>query len=601
MPQTYIAFGDPIEGRAPDEFSVKAARETWRVIEARREFTFVEVRRVASDGGVAEALVVDCKNDEVATRNRVGIRYCERLALIFYTNPERQPEVRALRNGFPVTAHQNYVVAGEPPSLCLYFEPWSRVRRSWTPQFHLNRILWWLAETANGTLHRPDQPLEQLYFDSPFELVLLWDFRAKIADPNYQLAIRSHKERELKATLIGQMIDRGGSVSGAVGIACLALTVPPIVHGRVEAFPATLGALDDQFQRRGAALIEGLADQIRGRCRAGRFEAPASGLTLLVLSVPLQREPGALPEETIEIGFVLNRNVAELGVTLGVLEKVDSAGLGAARRAAGSPATTYLEMNIIGGRTIRPPDWRDVTVSPLTVVPAFTPEEGRRMAGLADGGPVETLAGFGALGSQMLNLWLRSGWGRWTVIDPDWLRPHNLARHVALECHNGVYKAHAAMDLANLLFTPQAAATQGIVGRADDLAVAPISEALEGCDIVVDVSTDLSVPRTIAGRENIKRALSAFITPSGLGAVMLVEDDRRVVRLDALEAQYYRRVISEAWGTTHLAGLRKEVWTGAGCRDLSAVIPSELIALHAANLALTTRVRLARPDGGVLI
>ena len=223
------------------------------------------------------------------------------------------------------------------------------------------------------------------------------------------------------------------------------------------------------------------------------------------------------------------------------------------------------------------------------------------MAGLADGGPVETLAGFGALGSQMLNLWLRSGWGRWTVIDPDWLRPHNLARHVALECHNGVYKAHAAMDLANLLFTPQAAATQGIVGRADDLAVAPISEALEGCDIVVDVSTDLSVPRTIAGRENIKRALSAFITPSGLGAVMLVEDDRRVVRLDALEAQYYRRVISEAWGTTHLAGLRKEVWTGAGCRDLSAVIPSELIALHAANLALTTRVRLARPDGGVLI
>ena len=277
MPQTYIAFGDPIEGRAPDEFSVKAARETWRVIEARREFTFVEVRRVASDGGVAEALVVDCKNDEVATRNRVGIRYCERLALIFYTNPERQPEVRALRNGFPVTAHQNYVVAGEPPSLCLYFEPWSRVRRSWTPQFHLNRILWWLAETANGTLHRPDQPLEQLYFDSPFELVLLWDFRAKIADPNYQLAIRSHKERELKATLIGQMIDRGGSVSGAVGIACLALTVPPIVHGRVEAFPATLGALDDQFQRRGAALIEGLADQNSRTLPSGPLRSPGIG------------------------------------------------------------------------------------------------------------------------------------------------------------------------------------------------------------------------------------------------------------------------------------------------------------------------------------
>jgi hypothetical protein len=120
----------------------------------------------------------------VPTRNSVGIRYCEPLALVFCTSLERQPEVRALRDGFPVTAHQNYVMVGEPPSLCLYFEPWSRVRRSWTPQFHLNRILWWLAETANGTLHRPDQPLEQLYFDSPFELVLPWDFRAKIADQN---------------------------------------------------------------------------------------------------------------------------------------------------------------------------------------------------------------------------------------------------------------------------------------------------------------------------------------------------------------------------------------------------------------------------------
>jgi len=112
----------------------------------------------------------------------------------------------------------------------------------------------------------------------------------------------------------------------------------------------------------------------------------------------------------------------------------------------------------------------------------------------------------------------------------------------------------------------------------------PIQEALDKCDLVVDVSTDLAVPRAIAGRGTVKRAISAFITPSGLGAVMLVEDDRRTVRLDALEAQYYRHVISELWGAAHLASNLREVWTGAGCRDLSVVIPGELIALPCGKL-----------------
>lgn len=43
------------------------------------------------------------------------------------------------------------------------------------------------------------------------------------------------------------------------------------------------------------------------------------------------------------------------------------------------------------------------------------------------------------------------------------------------------------------------------------------------------------------------------------------------------------------------------MWTGAGCRDFSAVIAGELIALHAANLARMIRVRIAETDAAVLI
>ena len=39
------------------------------------------------------------------------------------------------------------------------------------------------------------------------------------------------------------------------------------------------------------------------------------------------------------------------------------------------------------------------------------------------------LVGAGALGGAMLDLWTRSGWGEWTVIDEDHIKPHNLVRH----------------------------------------------------------------------------------------------------------------------------------------------------------------------------
>ena len=600
MPETHISVGVPISGALPDNLAFPASKDSWHAVGSRPEFRLIEARRVADGENDAEALVVDCENDAVPTRNQVGIQYRERLALVFYSSAARAPAVWALRRDFPVTAHQNHVAAGAPRNLCLYFEPWAHVRRTWTAHHHLNRILWWLAETASGTLHRPDQPLEQLYFDSPFELVLPFDFRDKAADPNYRLIIESHKQRGTHLTLIGQMIGRNEGAVGEMGFACIALRLLPVVHGSVEALPSTLGELHDQFERRGASLATILAENIRDLCRDGRFEKPESRFTLLVLSVPLLRESGTAAEGTVELGYSVQQNMADLGVAMGVLEKLNTAQLGGMAAPTAGP-DAYLVLNIIGGNPPSPAGWRDVEVIQLALSDAFTPDEGRRMAGLVDHGPVGVLSGFGALGSQMFDLWVRAGWGRWTVIDPDYIRPHNLARHTALARHLGMNKAHVATDLAGLVFAGQPAITRGIAGRADDLDVPAVAETLDACDVVVDVSTDLGVPRVIASRSSVRRALSAFITPSGSGAVMLIEDAQRTVRLDTLEGQYYRQVISEAWGAAHLAGHRGHLSTGAGCREPSAVIPNELIALHAANLAHMTRVRLGDPEGRLLI
>ena len=146
MPDPFIEFGDLFGNQNLEVLTVDAAKQTYRAVATHTNFKLIEIRNLTDQDGYGEILVVDCTNDSVPSKNRIGIKYCERLALRFFNNPARLPEVRALRRDFPVTLHRNFVQYGEPTSLCIYFEPWTAVERSWTPQKHLNRILTWLTE-----------------------------------------------------------------------------------------------------------------------------------------------------------------------------------------------------------------------------------------------------------------------------------------------------------------------------------------------------------------------------------------------------------------------------------------------------------------------
>src|SRR6266851_4205421 len=235
MPE-YAGIGEQFAGDLPGALTLQMASATWHALQARREFRFIEARRLERDDGYAEILIVDCENDGVPTRNTVGIDYRERLGLLFHSDPERMPEVRALRRGFPYLAHQNQVTEGDPPSLCLYVVRWAEVRRTWTPELHLSRTLWWLAETASGTLHRGAQPLEQMYFDSPYELVLPFDFVEKIGAADHRLVITRRVDRGPGATLVGRMATVTETAVGS-GLPCVVVVLPPVSHGRIEPFP----------------------------------------------------------------------------------------------------------------------------------------------------------------------------------------------------------------------------------------------------------------------------------------------------------------------------------------------------------------------------
>ena len=132
------------------------------------------------------------------------------------------------------------------------------------------------------------------------------------------------------------------------------------------------------------------------------------------------------------------------------------------------------------------------------------------------------LAGVGALGGTLADIWIRVGWGHWTFIDPDKLLPHNLPRHIGVDDHIGYPKTDILRHLAGSIYPHEplpGAINKSILDDDHDIA-----RAVNEAHLVVDVSTTFEVPRTLALKDDIPRTVSLFLTPSGKASVMLIED-----------------------------------------------------------------------------
>lgn len=586
MTEEFLVIGEPLEGEAPTNLKVDAAQQTWFAVRYHRSFTSVEVRKHEEVGGYSELVIVDCEWD-IPPNNAPGIEYRERFALRFYNKTSQPPEVRALRAGFPLTPHQNHVLNGDPPSLCLYFEPWSVVARTWTPQKHLDRILWWLEETALERLHRSDQPVEQLYFNAPKELVLPHDFDEKVNNKEFRFALGFRPDRgNNRQTIIGLMRRSVDAISDQeLNTSCIALRLNPVIQGRIEHFPRNLGELSDTLDARGAPFIEELFAEIRQRVE-GNLLKVNNIKAMLVLNVPLLKEVGSDIARFDNKAYFLPISLEEIGLKGGVLDKYED---------------QYLIRHNLGIQVAPTDTWRSVELEPIDVLQSFTPEYARQTSGILSFGPKGVLAGVGALGSEIFKLWSRSGWGEWTLIDPDHVKPHNLARHTAFEPFVGYNKADAVRCLDEALWGSTECKTKAIPKSATDFDSTEVLDTLKSAALVIDVTTTLDYPREHASRDDFPRGISVFLTPSGNGCALLAEDACRSIRLGGVESQYYRGILNQAWGEAHLDGNKSYLWTGGGCRDLSAVISGELVALHAGNLSRQIRHASENPAAAIKV
>ena len=566
---------------------IPRAKALCAAIHRYRDSRLVDVMRTReATPGYREALVFELDCEQVPSQNAAGIRYRERLALVISRDETDIPEAVPLRKTFPELMHRNRGLPGHLPSLCLYYSPKPSVLRTWTPQSHLRRIQWWLEGSARGELHPADQPVEQLFFDTQYELLLPWNVDTLAEDTRYEAAIELGAERPSGgATFRLKYVERTGGARAPKSVAHVEVSLPPVVHGSVELNPQTLGALADILQARGVDLPAMLRAKLRERIPpAGVTAESDEDLAIILLRISIARDKGSATEHITRKGFFTVGGVLALGKALGAYFYSDT------------DRRYFTAAGLIGQAP--PDDWRKVPLGALEVLQQNTPAMARSQSGIDDEGPAGVLVGAGSLGATMLGLWGRSGWGSWTVIDHDHIKPHNLSRHPARGLHVGRMKAEVVSELHGLVM--QGASTvRGVCADACDFDA--VKMAMESAQIVVDASTTLEYPRIASTRDDVQRHASVFLTPDGNSSVMLVEDEKRGLRLRTLEAQYYRAVIDSDWGKSHLDGNLSYFFSGASCRDLSVKLPYSKLTAHAATLAEQVRNAVRTPNALIRI
>lgn len=530
----------------------------------------VECRKFSgTSDAAAEAVVVDV-NVERPQRLVNDIRRIERVAVVFDQADDTSPDVLALRDDFPAVTHTNFRPVGSPRSLCLYDQPWSELALRWTATAYLERIRFWLSETAKGTLHQGDQPLEQLLIGSLYRLVLppdLFDGRETGAHEELNVRFPTGEDRSV-------VIARRGPADAGLQSLALSFVAQPQAHGAIRYSPSSLEELDAFLRPVGVPLLDRLRETL-GNWNTDDLRTKS---LLLIVAFPLTRNGKDTVEATDVWAFATTSTVAEVGIDIGLWS-----------------ATEH------GYGTLVPPDVarKGEATRLYLMLPQF--DLTREAAAAASGTNPDirsvVAVGAGALGSQVIRSLVQSGFGRWRIIDQDVLLPHNLARHQLGRRALGYPKALVTAVDSGCYYD------EGDRPKSLHLDVLRPNEQEEllrteyaAAEVILDTSASVPVARHLAHDvESSARRISAFLNPSGTDLVLLAEDAKRSTTLDQLEMQYYRAVARDERLADHLRPPEGRSRYARSCRDVTSVIPNHLVTLHAATAANAIR-RAASAD-----
>ena len=521
---------------------------------------------------------------EVAQVQRYPIRSTERISASFDKSDDVVPILHALRTDFPQVPHLNLHRQEYPRNLCLYDEPYEDIKRGWTSPRFIHDIRKWLALTGQGKLHQDDQPLEPLLVDYLGHIVLPSPSQLMTREP---VPLRIDRVRTVGAHQIFLIARRGQSQDGSADLLASVHVCNPQTHGVIRRRPATLADLATITSSAGFDLLTDL------RCRLRAWFTHDSGVLdsqfLLVILFPKTRHEGGEIEVVDTWAFYLRgieRNkhdsglqIRHLGCEIGLWDLSDGQ-VGLLLSPETSKQGEAVRVDVL--KTVR-----DVDRSMAAKLNAEDHVDELRLVAV----------GLGSLGSHVVMNLARSGFGKWTLVDDDFLLPHNVVRHALDGNYVGWNKAEAVASSANTIVDGAnlfSALAVNLISPTSD--TEKLSTALTEADVILDMSTSLSVARRLASdTKGSARRISLFLTPSGRDLVLLAEDRNRNITLDALEMQYYRAVICDRRLSGHLDQMDHRYRYAQSCRDVTSRLPEHMVALHASQGSRALAVAVSRP------
>jgi proteasome lid subunit RPN8/RPN11 len=575
----------------PEQLTLPKAKDLARIAQ-REDVPYVglhECRTMLDARGApaGETVVLDVEV-ELSQRIRNGIQPVERISVTFWADDEDLPLTLALRPSFPLVPHLNLSDRELPRSLCLFQEPYSELKLRWTALWFVETLRTWLARTALGKNHAEDQALEPLILGASQILVVP---REVFTSPT-PLMLSVYAPRTKSQSLVRLV---SSYVPGKPDNYLLTLLIgQPQVHGILRKRPVNLWELHQFLDAAGIDLLSELRRRLQDWYRSdANLQADFSNLQLILLvALPKQRSRGRAPEAHDIWAFVCADPIRRLGDSIDAWEQE---GQRLRLKAEARPNRNGI----------------DVSLEVWNVIPDFDRESANLHSGLVkpddarvrDWGVNYRIAavGLGALGSQVFTNFARMGYGRWTLIDEDYMYPHNLSKHALFPSAVGLPKVEALTALTGRML-----GSENVVGIVADV-MRPrnegksVSEALKAANVILDMSASTAVARYLAHYADAgARRASLFLNPAGTDLVMLVEDRGRQIRLDALEMQYYRHLI-ESRMTEHLRPKDGRIRYGRSCRDISSTLSQELVALHAASGTRALRSAFKQPDACIVL
>lgn len=499
----------------------------------------------------------------------VSVRNVEPIT-IFINEGNSMPDVK-VRNDFPSVSHLNISEDNITKTMCYSDLRYEEIKHRMSGRFLLTCIENWFLKTSMDELHGPDQPLEPFF---PYvNNIIIWD--GCFGNSVFEKYIIEERE-------FGKLMykcDKGTYY--AVFYLPVSQDYSNLIHNMPHTLFDLLYSFDNETTIRAWMDIstEIIRDVKRYNQYFGQLKAKFLDCKVIInIAIPKSRAVDEMPESYDLRTFVSERSLKDILIDYGLVLN-------------GSKIKDNGKLGSYG---------KNIPIQPFNVHFQSSKLQNKLLnsIGTEYGNERIALIGVGAIGSHILNNFLREGYGKWTLIDNDYFWPHNIARHVLTSRDIGYRKAESLATLSTLIQNDSdiETITEDFFDKSDS-----ICNALKQADIILDASASIAVERLLAlDIETCARKLSCFLNPKGTSTIMLIESSDGKSRMDLLEMQYYRELVLNEKFKDHMELPKTATYSGT-CRSITSRISQDDVSLSASLCSKAFKIHLKDKAGKIII